>query len=201
MKDLILEIPDFIPKDLCEHLIEKFELDKDNQTKSAIVYDNKRHIIPELKNSIELYVTLVKNWKYEDNKIQEYMVKLVHKYKEFLKNNFENGQRLHMFSPIINFQTGDAGYTIQKQTRETKYGWHYDGSPVDGKELLFVIIYLNTLEPGEGGETEFINGKKVRPECGKAVIFPASWTYPHCGNKVMADSKYILTTVISVEKS
>ena len=58
----------------------------------------------------------------------------------------------------------------------------------------FVIItYLN--DDFDGGETEFLyQGIRVKPEKGKTVIFPASYTHMHRGNPPIGGTKYIATT-------
>ena len=50
--------------------------------------------------------------------------------------------------------------------------------------------YLNDVEIG--GETDFINFK-IKPTTGKLVIFPSTWTYPHCANIPISNDKYIIT--------
>ena len=57
--------------------------------------------------------------------------------------------------------------------------------------LITYLFYLNTIE--EGGETEFIDGTKIKPETGKLLIFPATWTYEHRGNVPISSNKYICT--------
>ena len=57
--------------------------------------------------------------------------------------------------------------------------------------LLTFLFYLNTLE--EGGHTEFWGNYKIKPETGKLLLFPASWTFPHCGKTPISDNKYIIT--------
>ena len=57
--------------------------------------------------------------------------------------------------------------------------WHYDNAGYSNMSRWFVFItYLN--DDYEGGETEFLNqGIRVKPEKGKTVIFPASYTHRH----------------------
>jgi len=56
-----------------------------------------------------------------------------------------------------------------------------------------IITYLN--DDFEGGETEFLyQGVRVKPEKGKTVIFPASYTHVHRGNPPIGGTKYIATT-------
>jgi hypothetical protein len=57
--------------------------------------------------------------------------------------------------------------------------------------ILTYLFYLNTID--EGGETEFIDGTKIKPEKGKLLIFPATWPYMHKGNIPLSSNKYIVT--------
>lgn len=41
-----------------------------------------------------------------------------------------------------------------------------------------------------------INGRKVKPEAGKVLVYPCSWTFPHTGAEVKYGSKYMCTTTI-----
>lgn len=63
--------------------------------------------------------------------------------------------------------------------------WHTEraiGKPPISKRHLVFMTYLNTVEEGDGGETEFFHQeKKIRPEQGKTLIWPADWTHTHRG--------------------
>lgn len=75
-----------------------------------------------------------------------------------------------------------------------RYVYHHDFM-VDWKTSQYRIItfiwYLNDVS--EGGETEFFASFKIKPEKGKLVLFPSSWTFPHCGKMPISDNKYIIT--------
>ena len=63
------------------------------------------------------------------------------------------------------------------------------------RRFLSFIVYLNDVE--EGGETYFTQlRKKVRPKCGRLVIFPPLWMFPHRGNETISNTKYILSTYL-----
>lgn len=85
-------------------------------------------------------------------------------------------------------------FLVQKyEKNKGKYIYHHDGRSdyENCKKRIFTYLwYLNTVD--EGGETEFIH-RKIKPEEGKFIMFPASWTFPHCGNVPVSDDKYILT--------
>jgi len=54
------------------------------------------------------------------------------------------------------------------------------------------MVYLNDVE--EGGETEFLyQHKRLKPEQGTLVIWPASFTHTHRGNPPLSNDKYIVT--------
>ena len=56
---------------------------------------------------------------------------------------------------------------------------------------LTFLWYLNDVE--EGGETEFWGQYGIKPEAGKLILFPASWTFPHKANVPISSDKYIIT--------
>ena len=85
---------------------------------------------------------------------------------------------------------------IQKYVKnEGKYEYHNDtycDYHNKRNRILTYIFYLNDVI--EGGETEFLFGKyKIKPTAGKLLLFPASWTYPHCGKMPYSNDKYIIT--------
>lgn len=83
---------------------------------------------------------------------------------------------------------------VQKSNAgEGYHSWHFDNSKRElNNRLLVFILYLNTVD--EGGETEFkYYPKRVKPEKGKLVIFPAGMTHTHRGNPPLTNEKYILT--------
>ncbi len=80
--------------------------------------------------------------------------------------------------------------------------WHCEqGSIESASRALVYILYLNTLEPEDGGETEFLYQKKrYRPEENTVIIWPASYTHTHRGNTVLGEnSKYIATGWFHIE--
>ena len=73
--------------------------------------------------------------------------------------------------------------------------WHYENSAASHSQRELVwMIYLNDLEPEQGGETEFMyQCRRIRPTKGTVVFFPAGMTHVHKGNLVLSGDKYILT--------
>lgn len=88
-----------------------------------------------------------------------------------------------------------CGLQFQKNEKGKGYfRWHSDTNILnDHRRVLAPIIYLNNVE--EGGETSFkYQGIKIKPEQGKIVVFPCTWTFFHRGEIPISNDKYIVTT-------
>ena len=59
------------------------------------------------------------------------------------------------------------------------------------RRIIVYMWYLNDVQ--EGGETVFSGKCKVKPEAGKIVMFPSTWTYPHSALIPVSNDKYIIT--------
>lgn len=74
--------------------------------------------------------------------------------------------------------------------------WHGEQGPKDqASRVLVYMVYLNSFEDNEGGETEFLYQRtRVKPEENLMLLWPASYTHAHRGNPVLAEKyKYIVT--------
>lgn len=74
--------------------------------------------------------------------------------------------------------------------------WHGEqGNGEHADRVLVYMLYLNTLEPEDGGETEFLyQRKRIRPEANTMLLWPAAFTHTHRGNTVLGNkSKYVVT--------
>jgi prolyl 4-hydroxylase len=82
-----------------------------------------------------------------------------------------------------------------------QFGWHSDvGDHASARRFLVMFFYLNDVE--SGGETQFefshdydkSSHFTIKPKCGRIVVFPPMWMYPHRGCKPISGPKYILST-------
>lgn len=107
-----------------------------------------------------------------------------------LKYNLFDGKKL-----LIKF------FLIQRYIKNTgRYIYHNDFNiDISNKKYrVFTFLwYLNDVH--EGGETMFDGTISIKPTTGKLILFPASWTYPHCGKIPISNNKYILTGWIYVD--
>lgn len=92
--------------------------------------------------------------------------------------------------------TGSAAKMQQTSPGQGYHVWHGEqGAGMDSARVLVYMLYLNTLETEEGGETEFLYQRlRLRPEENTMIIWPAAFTHTHRGNVVLGDkTKYIIT--------
>lgn len=74
--------------------------------------------------------------------------------------------------------------------------WHGEqGNNDSASRVVVYMLYLNTLDSNEGGETEFLYQKqRYQPTENQMILWPASFTHAHRGNTVLGDrSKYVVT--------
>jgi hypothetical protein len=84
---------------------------------------------------------------------------------------------------------------LQKYEKNVgKYVYHEDSRcDFTNRKIrkITFLWYLNDVV--EGGETEFWSKYSIKPEAGKLILFPASWTFPHTGKVPISNDKYIIT--------
>lgn len=74
--------------------------------------------------------------------------------------------------------------------------WHSEqGNGEHAERVLVYMLYLNTLQDEEAGETEFLyQQRRIKPTENTMVLWPAAFTHAHRGNTVFGQrSKYIVT--------
>jgi hypothetical protein len=84
---------------------------------------------------------------------------------------------------------------ILEYTPGQEYRYHFDMNWNRKEETYYrtvsVILYLTS--DFEGGGTEFCDGV-YKPNPGEALVFPSSWSFPHCGQKVTSGMKRVAVT-------
>lgn len=98
---------------------------------------------------------------------------------------------------ILNTYARHEIHTIKLQRTKPGEGYHVwhseDMARHECNRVTVFILYLNDID--EGGETEFLYlNKRIKPEAGRLIIWPAGFTHTHRGNPPIGDKdKYILT--------
>jgi hypothetical protein len=95
---------------------------------------------------------------------------------------------------------GPIRATVMKMQRTDPGGgyhvWHSEqGKDEHANRVLVYMLYLNTLELDQAGETEFLyQQERYRPVENTMVLWPAAYTHAHRGNTVFGQkAKYIVT--------
>lgn len=187
-KDIfLLEQDNVLDRTICDNIIDRFNQD----TRSVPGSINLNEVNVNVKQSLDLHISNLKDWKDIDTILYNTFSKFIANYMKELST---------VNSKLVPFFTNhvfDTGYQIQKTKIGEFFTWHDDNniagtySSNQDARILTYIIYLNDVD--EGGETEFINGIKVKPTAGKGLIFPPHWTYLHRGVAPVSNDKYICT--------
>jgi hypothetical protein len=197
MEKFILELPNAVPIELCNEIIERFKND-DRKENGKVILNNEYvsdEVAKRMKSATEMHINKgTSGWEDVDEKISAYMFEAVNTYLNYLIDTFNFNQEMH---PLCSSIPVDGvcmyGFLIQNIKEGDEYKWHVDVGEEEGV-FCNVLIYLNTLEDGQGGETEFVGGIKIRPECGKILLFPSLWSFPHRSTKLLKGDKYTCST-------
>ena len=192
--DGFMDISDFIytkrnvlDRDFCLDLIEEYESDnrkEEVRIGKFLKYDPLVHDAKQLNISLPNHISDYQ--KYDDllckvlgENIDEYQQKLA---------NTHKGTGLNPLDEYV-----DDGYLIKSYEPGGFYTWHndYNIDPIKGARVLTYIFYLNDIK--SGGETEFIDGTRIKPQTGKLILFPAVWPFSHRALPVKNRNKYIVT--------
>lgn len=171
---------------LCDDMITMFELNKIEQRQGVTIGGLQRNI----KETYDITFS---------NESSEYWSNCSKHIIEVLYNNLREWKKQFKLSEKDTYALTEKltlrnSFILQKYEKNRgKYTYHDDFAIASTREhrVATFIFYLNTVE--NGGETEFMDTFKVKPEKGKLVLFPASWTYYHRGKMPISDNKYIIT--------
>jgi len=178
----------FLPDDLCDDMIQRFE--KDSHLHYAGTIGGGR-VDLNVKNCVELHLTSANGWENIDKRLCDYTNQAINDYHRFIYTQSE-GVRGNILGSDLN----DPGYKIKRYSNSDCYfHWHHDmHCENDQVRIATILWYLNDVD--EGGETEFNDGRIIKPEKGKMLIFPATWSFIHRGKPPVSGPKYLLSTFI-----
>lgn len=178
----------------CEDAIEKFEKSND-KVQGHVGQSTTRSPSLELsiKRSLDLYISDKFDWCQITDHFYYVLSDGIKSYFDMLRDKGFENTGFGSEQKIV-----DGGYQIQKTEPGEFYKWHNDFAlRGNNARVLTYIWYLNDVD--EGGETEFVDGTLIKPEQGKLMLFPATWTYIHQGRPPISNTKYICTGWIYFE--
>lgn len=187
-KDFIATYTDVFPEKYCEHLISEFErlvtggagINRQNGEGA----DRHQKDDMQLGLNIKVHNTLQFNNK---DTVDVFFDGLQQCYEAYTNNYsvLKNG-KIRASTMKMQRTSPGGGYHI----------WHGEqGNNAHANRVLAYMLYLNTLEPNEAGETEFLYQRtRLQPQKNTMVVWPAAFTHAHRGNVVHGTNcKYIVT--------
>lgn len=196
LEDFIVEIPNFISKEECDCIIDMFN-DADDHFKytgTVNVFDkegNMSRTACSVKSSTDMNLggSGSATGLFYSNIIREKLMKSLQYYMDVVTMKCRTfGEVLHrVLSPNATLTTTDP--ILQRTGPGQEFKWHVDTT---GYRLFAFILYLNNSDAFEGGYTDFLH-RRVVPEAGKLLIFPAQDCMLHRGAVVERGFKYIIT--------
>jgi hypothetical protein len=176
-----------IPLELCNDIIEHYN--NSNTLHYRGVTGQGLNL--DIKDTFDLSITEASLKDEKWNKIKNFL------FKELNNNLQKYSKKINLNKEYNCLPNVLSAETLQMQKYEKgkgKYTYHNDFSINYNDKMHRTITYLWYLNNVEiGGETEINGNIKIKPETGKLLLFPACWTYPHCGIKPISHDKYIIT--------
>ena len=188
-----------ISKELCKTIINIFNSDNNKYegvTSSGLnknIKDTQDLVIPNTpdKPGFDKWCKIYKFLEKELTKNTKEYIKILD---ECVIKNHEKENTTSEYRTFGDFVTNDS-FMVQRYAKQKgRYIYHNDfrsDYPAKKYRVSTYLWYLNTVE--EGGETEFWGTHTIKPETGKLLLFPASWTFPHRGKIPLSHDKYIIT--------
>lgn len=169
--------------DICENIINKFNNNPSNKRKGVCGGGYNTNI----KCSTDFTISHCnEDWK------DIYSILLSNLHNSI--TNYENQINNNIYSHFINTYLKSTVFQLQHYKKNNgKFTYHtdsrFDFEKKEERKLVY-MWYLNDVDVG--GETDFIDFN-IKPTTGKLVLFPSTWTYPHCANIPISNDKYIIT--------
>jgi len=184
ISDFIAEYPEFMSKEFCADVISRFkDADKNGYTQTRATAEKASGVD---KADTQLYAA------------DSIDIDLVHHQNmEFLQKFWAEAYPAYVekYGILNNLDEHRIYHAKLQRTRPSEgyHVWHCEDSTRQyATRVMAYILYLNDIE--DGGETEFLYyGKRVKPQTGTLVLFPAGYTHAHRGNPPLKDTKYIMT--------
>lgn len=176
------------PEGYCEHLISEFDrLEAAGAGANRVQSENaKRHV----KNDHQINLSL-KNYETINFNGQN----IVDIFFDGLQQCYE--QYVSIYSSLQDGRVRGSTMKLQRTGPGGGYHvWHSEQGNGDfASRVLVYMLYLNTFESHEAGETEFLYQKeRYTPTKNQMLLWPAAYTHTHRGNAVFGEkSKYIVT--------
>ena len=174
MKKYIKIYDNVLAPEHCKTLIDKFELNEDQQVSTDL--ENHRHFT-------EININQHQDWKNMVDGLYTTLRPYINKYKEDCDIKEKQWPDRFGFEEIR--------FKRYLPNDRDEFKQHVDVGDYDSaRRFLVFFLYLND---NFGGHTSFSEyDTVVQPKTGRLLMFPPTWTYLHTGNKPIETPKYII---------
>ena len=197
--DYVYEVENNLSPEICEEIINKY---KNDQSKIDGALGVHAEVDKDVRSSNVLSFSGLQEWNEIDKILYDNLKEGLKQYKTYLSvygPGHKSEYSLLSKNDGLLSNLRDEGYTIQEMKRGDFYTWHYDTAFKPLNRQITAIWYLNTLEEGDGGTTDFWMGRQITPKQGKLLFFPSTWSYIHSGSPFRSDNtKYPCITWLVV---
>ena len=169
-------------KELCKKVIDFFENSTELQSKGS----TGGGVDENIKKTTDITI-----W---PNKIKEKDYEIFNEYFKNLHECFNDYKEQYSFLKTFVKKIDIGPFNIQRYLAGDHFAKvHSERTSISTLHRLFAwMTYLNDVD--DGGTTDFDYYKiKIKPECGKTLIWPAEWTHAHTGSVLKSGKKYIIT--------
>jgi hypothetical protein len=179
---------DVYPEGFCEHLIQQFDKLEANSIGANRLKSENTPAHRKNDHQISFGATYhnLEDFNQEDTR-RIFFQGLQRCYDEYVKD----------YSVLSDIKISCSSMKMQRTPPGGGYHvWHAEHGPGESvARVLVYMLYLNDLEEGEGGETEFLYlRKRFHPTANTILVWPAGYTHAHRGNMVLGErSKYVVT--------
>jgi len=192
MTEYIKEFKYSIPPNLCDDIIELYE--KADKKYPGVTYNGHDK---NVKNTMDLMMPKDDNvW----SKIETFLYKELSKKLILYFDILGKTIQIKNYKYFKNQDLFSRCFLLQKYQKNVgKYIYHDDFLQNENSSRVITFLwYLNDVDTG--GFTEFWNSYKIKPERGKLLLFPSTWSYPHSGLIPTSHDKYIITGWVEIKK-
>ena len=174
MKKYIKIYDNVLAPEHCKTLIDKFELNEDQQVSTDL--ENHRHFT-------EININQHQDWKNMVDGLYTTLRPYISKYREDCDIKEKQWPDRFGFEEIR--------FKRYLPNDRDEFKQHVDVGDYDSaRRFLVFFLYLND---NFGGHTSFSEyDTVVQPKTGRLLMFPPTWTYLHTGHKPLNTSKYII---------
>ncbi|MGE3475361.1 MAG: 2OG-Fe(II) oxygenase [Rhodospirillaceae bacterium] len=173
------EFPGAVPAELCAKIISAFERDPARKASRVIVEG--KAVDHEYRSGTQLAISR------QSPEWEALFMAVV----PMMRSTMEQYMAKHRgLAELVDAEGLDCTLPmIERVDPGQGFDWHYDATRPVTNRVAAGLLYLSDVT--EAGETEFIDGLKVKPAAGKIALFPPYWTHFHRGVSPAREAKYV----------